>query len=79
MKIYNNTQNELYYDINATDADCGAVAAQQTADIPAVNQETDVTVNVGAVSPDPGTVQAFTVTIPESQTHTVVTIGLYKQ
>lgn len=78
MRIYNNTGNELYYGISSANAyDCGTIAAQKTAVVPEVNNEDNVTVQLSVVSPDPGVVQPFTVTIPESGTDTVVTIGVY--
>ena len=79
MRIYNNTQNELYYGINASGFDCGTIAAQQTAVLPQANEEENVTVQLSVVSHEFGVVQPFTATIPESQTHMVVTIGLYTE
>lgn len=81
MKIYNNTQNDIFYDtkVSSGGGDCGTIEAQQTLDIG--SDETDnLVVGFSALPPEPqGGITPYTVTIPESKTGMTVTIGLYQE
>lgn len=81
MTIYNNTPNLTYYGISdGTSADCGNIAANQTADLPYYDNQPQVTVKIFAVGKSsPNEFAPFSVTIPESATGTTVTIGLYQE
>lgn len=74
MKLYNNTANEAYYSISYPGAgDCGTIAAGDTLDMPFYDNQTDVNVTFTAVpAPSP-----FDVTINNTETGKVVTVGLY--
>ncbi len=74
MKLYNNTANEAYYSIGYPGAgDCGTITAGDTLDLPGYDNQTDVTVAfTGVPVPSP-----FDVTINNTETGKVVTVGLY--
>ncbi len=76
MKLFNNTANEIYYGIEmAGGGDCGTITAGDTVDLPGYDNQTDVVVKLTATPvPSP-----FNVTIPETGTNTVVTVGLYQE
>jgi len=78
MKLYNNTDNQVFYSINSPGtADCGNIAAGGVTDMPYYDNQ--ATVNVGfevqptATNPSP----PFSVTIPQTGTGMAVTIGIY--
>lgn len=81
MKIYNNTQNDIYYDtkVPSGGGDCGTIQAQQTEEIG--SDETDnLSLHFTALPTEPeGGVTPFSVTIPQSKTGMTVTIGLYQE
>jgi hypothetical protein len=80
MRIYNNTQNEIAYNVVAPgSADCGAIAAQQTAELDGWDETDNVTFSFIALTPEPSGVAPFTVTIPQSTPGMAVTIGLYQE
>lgn len=69
MKVFNNTSNDLFYDISAPGVgDCGNIAAGGTADWPSYDNTQDV--RVGFTAP-------MELTINDSGTGKVVTVGLY--
>lgn len=75
MKLYNNTSNEAFYSIGYPGAgDCGTIAAGDTIDMPFYDNQTDVTVafTSAANAPSP-----FDLTINNTETGKVVTVGLY--
>lgn len=76
MKLYNNTANEIYYGTEYEGGgDCGTIPAGDTLDMPAYDNLTNVTVSLTAMpAPSP-----FDVTIDETGTNTVVTVGLYQE
>lgn len=78
MKLYNNTNNQVFYSINSPGtADCGNIAAGGTTDLPYYDKQ--ATVNVAfevqstTINPSP----PFSVTIPQTGTGMAVTIGIY--
>lgn len=79
MILSNNTGNEVFYGISSAGmGDCGTIEAGGTADLPAYDNQENVTV---AFTPTPVGQQPspFTVTIPDSGTGMAVTIGLYQE
>lgn len=81
MKIYNNTQNGIFYDthVSSGGGDCGTIEAQQTLEI-GWDETDNVTLHFTALPPEPqGGVTPYTVTIPQSETGMTVTIGLYQE
>ena len=81
MKVYNNTQNDIYYDtkVSSGGGDCGTIEAQQTQEI-GYDDTDSVTVHLMASTQEPQDgVPPFTVTIPQSKTGMTVTIGLYQE
>jgi hypothetical protein len=69
MKVFNNTSNSVSYDISAPGVgDCGTLAADGTADWPSYDNTDDVKVGFSA---------PLELTINDSSTGKVVTIGLY--
>jgi hypothetical protein len=81
MKLLNNTPNPAFYGISSSGmGDCGSLDPNQTADWPAYDNQTNVSVSFrsNATSP-PNEYPPFSVTIPESGTGTTVTIGLYQE
>jgi hypothetical protein len=79
MRIFNNTQNEIGYNIaSSTNADCGTIEAQQTAEFASWNETDNVKLTFNALPPEPhGLATPFTVTIPQSGTGMAVTIRLF--
>lgn len=76
MQLYNNTSNEIYYGISTdSGGDCGNIAAGDTADLPAYDNQTNVVVKFTATP----VASPFSVTIDNTGTGKVVTIGLYHE
>jgi hypothetical protein len=79
MKIFNNTPNEIGYNISAYDAgNCGSLEPSQTVDLPAWDNKKSVTVSFQALPPERG-LTPFSITIPKSGTGMAVTIGVYQE
>lgn len=79
MKLFNNTGNEVFYGISSSSlGDCGTIAAGDTADLPAYDNQTGVSVDF---TPTPVGQQPspFTVTIANSGEGKAVTIGLFME
>jgi hypothetical protein len=81
MKLYNNTPNEVFYSISSPGAgDCGTIASGDTADLPSYDNQETVRVGFAAMpfssAPE---ITPFKVTIPETGTGKVVTIGIYQE
>lgn len=81
MTILNNTPNLTYYGITAgTQDDSGNIEPNQSVDLPAYDNQPQVTVKIVAVGKSmPNEYPPFSVTIPQSGTGTTVTIGLYQE
>jgi hypothetical protein len=80
MRIYNNTQNEIAYNIAAPgNGDCGTIAAQQTAELDSWDETDNVRLSFVALPPEPSGVTPFSVIIPRSTPGMAVTIGLYQE
>ena len=81
MKIFNNTSDEVHYDISMTGVgDCGNLNAGATADWPQYDNSSNVEVGFVAMPvSQPPNVTPFTITIPESGTGMSVTIGIYQE
>jgi hypothetical protein len=75
MDIFNNTPNEAYYGISCAGAgDCGTIAAGDTMSFPGYDNQTDVKVGLCA---SPNVPSPFDITINDTGTDTVVTVGLF--
>lgn len=75
MNIYNNTSNELHYNITSPNTgDCGNLEPGATAEWPSYDNTQEVVVNFSVMST--GT-PPFTLNIPKTEAGNVVTIGLY--
>lgn len=76
MRLYNNSSSEVVYNIsNASMADCGTIAANDTIDLPAYDNQTDVVVAFSPAQPN----SAFRLNIPETKPGQVVTVGIYQE
>lgn len=80
MRLFNNTGNEVFYGISAANmGDCGTIAAGDTADLPAYDNQQSVAVDF-TPTPILGTgASPFVVNIPSSGTGMAVTIGLIQE
>ena len=78
MNVFNNTSNEVHYDISSSSSgDCGNLNAGDTGEWPGYDNSEGVSVSfvampAGGTDPTP-----FSVSIPQSGVGDVVTIGLY--
>ncbi|MFO1044697.1 MAG: hypothetical protein U0941_23230 [Planctomycetaceae bacterium] len=73
MLIQNCSPNTIFYGIsNPGSADCGTIDANQTQDAGYNNQS-----NVSVVISPLGGSSSFPITIPETGTGKVITVGLY--
>ena len=73
MQIFNNTNNEVEYTISTSSADnCGTINAGGTAEEPSFDNTNNVTVAFSTINETP-----FSVTIPETKSGMVVTVGIY--
>ncbi len=81
MKLFNNTPNDANYDISyANDAECGTISSNATTDMPGLDNQKNVKVSFYAAGQaPPGETAPFSITIPQSGTGMVVTIGLYQE
>ncbi|HSS19737.1 MAG TPA: hypothetical protein VLL54_06660 [Pyrinomonadaceae bacterium] len=75
MNIYNNTSTEVFYDISYTGSgDCGTIAAGDTAEWPAYDNQTDVRVAFTGVSGG-----SIGITLENTGEGKVLTVGLYSE
>ena len=81
MKLYNNTPGEVYYGIEYPGTgDCGTIDVGATTDLPAYDNQDNVTVSFAALPfSSPPEITPFKITIPESGTGMAVTIGIYQE
>ncbi len=81
MKLYNNTPNDSYYGVSyGNNAECGSISANQTLDIPHLDNQKNLTVKFAAIgNAPPGEMDPFSVTIPQTGTGMAVTIGLFQE
>ena len=76
MNLFNNTDVEAFYSIAGGDsADCGNIDPEGTTDLTAYDNLPSVTVSFAPAAEN----SAFGVTIPETNTGMVVTVGLYAE
>jgi len=76
MNLFNNTDVEAFYSIASADSgDCGNIDPEGTADLPSYDNQPSVTVSFSPAAEN----SAFGVTIPETNTGMVVTVGLYSE
>jgi hypothetical protein len=76
MDIYNNTPNEAFYGISYAGAgDCGTIEAGATVSLPGYDNQTNVSVDLSCTSPQ--VPSPFNITINDTGTGKVVTVGLY--
>ena len=80
MKLFNNTGNEVYYQVQSASAyNCGTIEAGGTTDVGYDNQS-NVKVSFTATPvQQPPQVTPFTVVVPQTGTGKVVTIGLFQE
>ena len=75
MNLFNNTPNEAYYGISTEGSgDCGTIAAGDTVSLPSYDNQTNVVVKFTAMPNPPS---PFDITINDTGTGKVVTVGLY--
>ena len=77
MLLNNNTPQQLFYSIGAANsADCGTIAAGDSASLPYYDNQTNVSVSffVQTSNPNPA---PFVIDIPTTGTGKAVTIGFY--
>lgn len=75
MDIFNNTPNEANYGISFPGSgDCGTIAAGDTVSLPYYDNQTDVNVKLCA---SPNVPAPFDVTVNNTGTGKVVTVGLF--
>lgn len=72
MIVQNSTSNQIFYSISSPgSADCGTIDAGQATEV-GYNNQTDVNVSLRPID-----TSEFSVTIPQTGTGKVVTVGLY--
>lgn len=76
MDLYNNTSNEAFYGIStANSADCGTIAPGDTVSLPGYDNQTNVVVTFTATP----NASSFDLTLNDTGTGKVVTVGLYHE
>ena len=81
MNIYNNTPQTAAYNVNYGDAaECGTIPPQQTISNSNWDNQKSLTVILSSYGGDPPTDgNPFLVTVPQTGTGMVVTIGCYQE
>ena len=81
MNIFNNTPVEVKYNITSpSSSDCGTIDPGDTSDWPGYDNQENVTVSFYAMPfSQPPQITPFKITIPDSGTGMVVTIGLFQE